>query len=75
MGILNGIDVNDYDPSKDPQIYANYIRITSAVRKTCKAELQSELGLTVDPTVPLASIISRLSTGKGFDSSSASSAS
>ena len=66
-GILNGIDVNDYDPSKDPQIYANYDPYHLGGKETCKAELQKELGLTVDPTVPLVGIISRLSNQKGFD--------
>ena len=67
MGILNGIDVNDYDPAKDPQIYANYDPYHLGGKETCKAELQKELGLTVDPTVPLVGIISRLSNQKGFD--------
>lgn len=67
VGILNGIDVNDYDPSKDPQIYANYDPYHLGGKETCKAELQKELGLTVDPTVPLVGIISRLSNQKGFD--------
>ena len=66
-GILNGIDVNDYDPAKDPQIYANYDPYHLGGKETCKAELQKELGLTVDPTVPLVGIISRLSNQKGFD--------
>ena len=67
VGILNGIDVNDYDPSKDPQIYENYDPYHLGGKETCKAELQKELGLTVDPTVPLVGIISRLSNQKGFD--------
>ncbi len=67
VGILNGIDVNDYDPAKDPQIYANYDPYHLGGKETCKAELQKELGLTVDPTVPLVGIISRLSNQKGFD--------
>ena len=57
-GILNGIDVNDYDPAKDPQIYANYDPYHLGGKETCKAELQEELGLTVDPTVPLIGIVS-----------------
>ena len=59
--------MNDYDPSKDPQIYANYDPYHLGGKETCKAELQKELGLTVDPTVPLVGIISRLSNQKGFD--------
>lgn len=40
VGILNGIDVNDYDPAKDPQIYANYDPYHLGGKETCKAELQ-----------------------------------
>ena len=67
VGILNGIDVNDYDPAKDPQIYANYDPYHLGGKEICKQELQKELGLEVDPTVPLVGIISRLSNQKGFD--------
>ena len=67
VGILNGIDVKDYDPAKDPQIYANYDPYHLGGKEICKQELQKELGLEVDPTVPLVGIISRLSNQKGFD--------
>ena len=67
VGILNGIDVNDYDPAKDPQIYANYDPYHLGGKEICKQELQKELGLEVNPTVPLVGIISRLSNQKGFD--------
>lgn len=67
VGILNGIDVNDYDPAKDPQIYANYDPYHLGGKEICKQELQKELGLEVNPTVPLVCIISRLSNQKGFD--------
>ena len=67
VGILNGIDVSDYDPAKDPQIYANYDPYHLGGKEICKQELQKELGLEVDPTVPLVGIISRLSNQKGFD--------
>ena len=67
MGILNGIDINDYDPAKDPMIYANFDPYHLGGKEYCKQELQKELGLTVDPKAPLVGIISRLSNQKGFD--------
>jgi starch synthase len=67
VGILNGIDVEDYAPEKDPQIYANFDPYHLGGKETCKRELQKELGLNVDPNVPLVGIISRLSNQKGFD--------
>ena len=66
-GILNGIDVDDYDPAKDPMIYANYDPYHLGGKEYCKQELQKELGLNVDPNAPLVGIISRLSNQKGLD--------
>ena len=66
-GILNGIDIDDYDPSKDPMIYANYDAYHLGGKEVCKAELQKELGLDVDPDAPVVGIISRLSNQKGLD--------
>ncbi|MBR3796827.1 MAG: glycogen synthase GlgA [Clostridia bacterium] len=66
-GILNGIDVEDYNPEKDPMIYANYGAFSLGGKETCKEELQKELGLNVDPDAPLVGIISRLSNQKGLD--------
>ena len=67
VGILNGIDVDDYAPEKDPTIYANYDPYHLGGKEYCKQELQKELGLDVDPKIPLVGIISRLSNQKGFD--------
>ena len=66
-GILNGIDIDDYDPSKDPMIYANYEAMRLGGKEYCKQELQKELGLNVDPNAPIVGIISRLSNQKGLD--------
>ncbi len=66
-GILNGIDVDDYDPAKDPMIYANYDPYHLGGKEYCKQELQKELGLNVDPNAPVVGIISRLSNQKGLD--------
>ena len=66
-GILNGIDIDDYDPAKDPMIYANYDPYHLGGKEYCKQELQKELGLEVDPNAPIVGIISRLSNQKGLD--------
>jgi len=66
-GILNGIDIDDYDPAKDPMIYANYDPYHLGGKEYCKQELQKELGLEVDPNAPVVGIISRLSNQKGLD--------
>ena len=67
MGILNGIDVDDYDPEKDPMIYANYGAFSLGGKEYCKECLQRELGLTVDAKAPLVGMVTRLSHQKGLD--------
>ncbi|WP_291256316.1 glycogen synthase [Fusobacterium sp.] len=53
-GIVNGID-------------GNVFKINSESKEEMKAKLQKELGLNIDPNVPLVAIISRLDRQKGID--------
>ena len=64
-GILNGIDTSSYDPSTDPALASNYTE--PSLKPPNKAALQKELGLEVDPHVPLCAAVSRLTEQKGFD--------
>ena len=66
-GILNGIDVQEYDPANDPLIYAPFSAAAPAAKADNKAGLQKELNLTVDPAMPLIGIVTRLSHQKGLD--------
>lgn len=67
-GILNGIDTDEYNPSKDPLIEERYNVVTQGKRKAVnKAALQQQLGLEVRPDVPLIGIVSRLTSQKGLD--------
>lgn len=66
-GILNGIDTVDYDPEHDPAIAKNYTADTFALKVENKIALQEELGLKVDPNVPMIGMVSRLSGQKGLD--------
>lgn len=66
-GILNGIDVDDYDPTKDPAIVENYSAENLAGKAQCKAALQRELGLSPAPDVPVIGMVTRLSGQKGLD--------
>ncbi len=64
-GILNGADYEVWNPETDRLIPANY-RDNSLIGKVqCKRELQSQLGLAGDETVPLFGIVTRLSEQKG----------
>ncbi len=67
-GILNGIDDKEYDPASDKLIpstfsYPDY----EGGKAKCKAAIQSQLGLTVNPGAPLCVMISRLVDQKGMD--------
>ncbi len=67
-GILNGMDLKEWNPATDPHLAANYDAQSVAEGKpACKAALQEELGLPVEPRVPLIGLIGRLDDQKGFD--------
>ena len=67
VGILNGIDVRQWDPATDPSIPVNYWRETLPLRRQGKHVLQEQLGFRQGPRVPLLSMISRLDYQKGVD--------
>lgn len=66
-GILNGIDVNVFDPKKDPAITKQYARSFPAYKAANKAALQAEMGLNQDPDCILIGMVSRMTDQKGFD--------
>ena len=66
-GILNGIDVREYDPGADSLIARGYTADAPEGKGACKAALQRELGLAEDPSAPLVGMVTRLSGQKGLD--------
>jgi starch synthase len=66
-GILNGIDVDEWDPGRDPHIRARYNAADLSGKAQCKASLQREMGLPERADVPLFGVISRLTSQKGLD--------
>ncbi len=66
-GILNGIDVDYYNPETDKYLFANYTDKDLSGKAVCKAELQKMLNLPVREDVPIVAIISRLVSHKGLD--------
>ena len=65
-GILNGIDVDMYNPQTDKALFANYSPENLENKKICKAELQKMLGLP-EKNVPIIAMITRLVSHKGLD--------
>jgi starch synthase len=66
-GILNGIDMNVWDPQTDPEVKHNYSVEKPFDKVKNKLALQAELRLRKDKTAPLFTVISRLTTQKGLD--------
>lgn len=67
-GILNGIDVDLYNPARDPEIAAAYSpKAWIRGKGTCKKALQEELDLPKLPKTPLFSMVTRLDSQKGID--------
>lgn len=64
-GVINGINTNEYHPSKDPYIAVNYSH-SRVKKKDNKELLQKEFGLPVNRDVPMYVAISRLVEQKGF---------
>jgi starch synthase len=67
VGILNGIDVEAWDPRTDPAIVSHYSGRTIARKSANKVVLEEHFGLTADPDSPLFCVISRLTRQKGID--------
>ena len=69
-GILNGIDDQGWNPLRDPALtapYAAYGPDDLKGKAVCKAALQAEMGLPVDPAAPVVLGLSRLTAQKGLD--------
>ena len=66
-GILNGIDLDVWNPASDPEITKPFSANALAGKSKNKAALQKNLKLRVDKGAPLFTVISRLTTQKGLD--------
>lgn len=67
QGIVNGIDVDHFNPATDPAIAQNFDIADRTGKAVCKARLQEELGLTVREDQPLMTMVTRLTRQKGMD--------
>ncbi len=67
VGIMNGIDHEEYDPASDPHLAARFDADRLDARIENKCALQERLGLPVDEGLPLVGMVSRLFEQKGPD--------
>jgi len=66
-GLLNGLDIDVWDPSIDQMIAASYSPEDMAGKALCKAQLQAASGLEPDPTAIVIGLVGRLVWQKGID--------
>jgi starch synthase len=67
VGILNGVDYDEWSPEKDRFIPHRFSRRRLDGKRMNKLHLMRELGLPEAPEAPLLGIVSRLAHQKGFD--------
>ncbi len=66
-GILNGIDVDEWDPARDPWIGRAYDGDHLGGKVVNKTLLQQALGLPAEADTPLCAMVSRMTWQKGSD--------
>lgn len=66
VGILNGVDYDEWSPERDRHLPYRYSADDLAGKERCKEHLLTALGLPYVPGVPVIGIVSRLVGQKGF---------
>ena len=66
-GILNGVDVDTYNPTTNKALFENYDCDSLDKKVEGKKELQKMLGLPVNGDIPVIAMITRLASHKGID--------
>ena len=66
-GILNGIDVENYNPETDKDVFKNYSADNMRGKAVNKKELQKLLGLPEKSDTPVMGMVTRLVSHKGLD--------
>jgi starch synthase len=66
-GIVNGIDLNAWNPSTDAALIEPFSVNNLGVRAATKKHLQAQFGLEVNESIPLLAMITRMDRQKGVD--------
>ena len=66
-GVLNGVDIDVWDPASDPLLPAHFSAADMKGRAACRRALQEAMRLDGDPDALIVGIVSRLTWQKGLD--------
>ncbi len=66
-GIINGLDIEVFDPETDPKLPFTYSARHPENKRSCKLALMEEMGLDIDPETPIVAMVTRMTSQKGFD--------
>ena len=66
VGILNGLDLDTWNPATDPSLSANFNAEKPLGKRECKRALQEQVGLPQVGEAPLLGVVSRLDSQKGI---------
>ncbi len=67
VGIVNGVDYDEWSPEKDEKIPFHFSRDDLTGKEQNKRALLDDLRLPFDRDVPVMGVVSRMATQKGFD--------
>jgi starch synthase len=68
FGIVNGVDYRAWDPATDRRLPAHFsVDAIEPGKPQCKAHLQRQQGLAVEPRTPLVGVVARLVEQKGIE--------
>jgi starch synthase len=67
LGILNGVDYDEWNPETDPHLAANYSVDNLDGKMACKRDLLERYHLPVNLDKPIVAIVTRLTSQKGID--------
>jgi starch synthase len=66
-GVLNGVDVDVWNPATDPLLPAHFDADAMKGRAACRKALQEAMRLSSDPDALIVGVVSRLTWQKGLD--------
>ena len=67
LGILNGVDTSEWNPTDDPTIPHHFSRADLSGKAAMKRAVQETFEIDVDPAKPLFATVSRLADQKGME--------